>query len=101
MRKISMFLNDIEADKLKQLEEQKGFRSQEMFRSYIHELYRREFPPYVRKIGDDGGPLDKLSPEDWCKKVLLGSVEGQSCLIMKGASEIRIPLDKVKNFESV
>ena len=76
-----VILNDGEQKMLERLTSQRGFRKQDLFRSSLRSIYRKEFPAYNEA---KERWKDKFTNTAFCTKILGGRVEGEYCRVDDG-----------------
>jgi hypothetical protein len=100
---IPLYLSDEEMEQLKKLEE-KGERRQELFRSHLRTMYLKYYPPYAaNKKREEEEIKAKMTPEQYCERIMGGTVEGEYCIIPhpnpnSGWEPARFKLTEVKDF---
>lgn len=91
-KKHTVILSDVEQRMLDKLIREKGFRKQDLFRSNLRGVYRKEYPPY--KVREKW--KDRFTNKDYCTKILGGKIEGENCRMDYPNGYTIVPLERVK-----
>lgn len=73
----------------------------EVIRHCINKAFAKDFPNYVLIAGDRKDEQDVasgMSNEEYCVKILGGTVDEDKCVIPKGNMETTLKLDNIKDF---
>ncbi len=97
-----VILSGAEQKMLEKLIEVRGFRKQDLFRSCLRTIYRKEFPPYKAVMKEPIVIPDNLTSEQFCEQVCDGEVIQNFCQMLirdnKGnVSTTLVPLDELKS----